>query len=197
MRKIEQQMNTAIADQKDWQSANTRVENVDGVSYVYLHGHKIAEVGENFIVLYDGDHQTATTKSRLNAVLSENGLPGERVYQKDYVWNVRLSDGTSIPFFSGMRLNWQSSLLVYSNSQSLRYSLMGNINVATASKLDLLIADTQGQIKYTVLPTKAPKRSLLVMSQTKGLRTNTNRQGQSTPQAAIVWGSWHKLSEGL
>ena len=105
MRKIEQQMNTAIADQKDWQSANTRVENLDGVSYVYLHGHKIAEVGDNFIVLYDGDHQTATTKSRLNAVLSENGLPGERVYQKDYVWNVRLSDGTSIPFFSGMRLN--------------------------------------------------------------------------------------------
>ena len=106
MRKIEQQMNTAIAAQKDWKNANTSVENVDGVSYVYLHGHKIAEVGENFIVLYDGDHQTATTKSRLNAVLSENGLPGERVYQKDYVWNVRLSDGTSIPFFSGMRLNW-------------------------------------------------------------------------------------------
>lgn len=105
MRKIEQQMNTAIADQKDWKNANTSVENVDGVSYVYLHGHKIAEVGENFIALYDGGYQTATTKSRLNAVLSENGLPGERVYQKDYVWNVRLSDGTSIPFFSGMRLN--------------------------------------------------------------------------------------------
>ena len=105
MRKIEQQMNTAIADQKDWKNANTSVENLDGVSYVYLHGHKIAEVGENFIALYDGGWQTATTKSRLNAVLSENGLPGERVYQKDYVWNVRLSDGTSIPFFSGMRLN--------------------------------------------------------------------------------------------
>ena len=63
---------------------------------------------------------------------------------------------------------------------------MTNINVATATRLDLEIADTQGRIKYTVLPTKAPKRSLLVMTQTKGLRTNTNRQGQSTPQAAIV-----------
>ena len=197
MRKIEQQMNNAIAAQKDWSNANTRVENLDGVSYVYLHGHKIAEVGEGFITLYDGGWQSATTKSRLNAVLSENGLPGERVYQKDYVWNVRLTDGTSIPFFSGMRLNWQSPLFVYSHSQSLRYSLMTNIDIASATRLDLMIADTQGKIKYTVLPTKAPKRSLLVMSQTKGLRTNTNRQGQSTPQAAIVWGSWQKPSESL
>lgn len=63
---------------------------------------------------------------------------------------------------------------------------MTNIDISKASKLDLLIADTQGQIKYTVLPTRKPRKSLLVMSQTKGLRTNTNRQGQSTPQAAIV-----------
>ena len=74
---------------------------------------------------------------------------------------------------------------------------MNNINFGTASKLDLEIADTLGQIKYTKLPTKAPKRSLLVMTQTKGLRTNTNRQGQSTPQASIVWGSWQKPSESL
>ena len=119
MRKIEQQMNNAIAAQKDWKNANTSVENLDGVSYVYLHGHKIAEVGENFITLYDGGWQTATTKSRLNAVLSENGLPGESVFQKNYEWFVRLSDGTTIPFFSGMRLNWQSSLFVYSNSPTV------------------------------------------------------------------------------
>ena len=65
-------------------------------------------------------------------------------------------------------------------------TLMTNINVATATRLDLEIADTQGRIKYTVLPTRKPRKSLLVMTQTKGLRTNTNRQGQSTPQAAIV-----------
>ena len=105
MRKIEKQMNTAIATQKDWKNANTRVFNMDGVSYIYLHDHKIAEVGEGFISLYDGGWQSATTKSRLNAVLSENGLPGERVYQKDFEWFVRLTDGTTIPFFSGMRLN--------------------------------------------------------------------------------------------
>ena len=37
--------------------------------------------------------QSNTTKSRLNAILEYNGLPGEkRVYQKAYVWNVRLTD---------------------------------------------------------------------------------------------------------
>lgn len=63
---------------------------------------------------------------------------------------------------------------------------MNGINIATATKLDLVIADTRGQIKYTLLPTHKPRKSLLVLSQTKGLRTNTNRQGQNTPQAAIV-----------
>ena len=119
MRKIEQQMNNAIAAQKDWKNANTEVLNVDGVSYVYLHGNKIAEVGEGFVTLYDGGWQSVTTKSRLNAVLSENGLPGEGVFQKNYKWFVCLSDGTTIPFFSGMRLNWQSFLFVYSNSPTV------------------------------------------------------------------------------
>jgi len=63
---------------------------------------------------------------------------------------------------------------------------MNMINPATASKLDLLIADTQGQLKYTVLPTRKARRSDLIMSSTKGVRTNTNRQGQSTPQASLV-----------
>ena len=105
MRKIEQQMNSAIAAQKNWSNANTRVYSSSGVSSVYLHDNLIAEVGENFIQLFDGGWQSATTKSRLNAILAENGLPGERVFQKNYAWFVRLNDGTTIPFFSGMRLN--------------------------------------------------------------------------------------------
>ena len=56
---------------------------------------------------------------------------------------------------------------------------MTNINVATATKLDLLIADTQGQIKYTVLPTRKARKSELLMSRTNGVRTNTNRKGQA------------------
>ena len=107
MRKIEQQMNKAIAtldSGKSWMSANTSVVNADGILVVHLHGNKIAEIGENFIQLFDGDHQTNTTKSRLNAILAENGLPGERVFQKNFEWYVSFQ-GNAIPFFSGMRLN--------------------------------------------------------------------------------------------
>jgi hypothetical protein len=106
MRKIEKQMNTAIAQGCDWKLANTEVVMKDnGAAVVYLHGNKIAEIGEGYIQMWDGGWQSNTTKSRLNAIIDANGLPGEGVFQKDYVWNVRLSDGSVIPFFSGMRLN--------------------------------------------------------------------------------------------
>jgi hypothetical protein len=106
MRKIERQMNTAIAEGKsDWKLDNTRVVTVNEVAHVFLHDNKIAEIGEGFIVLMDGGWQSNTTKSRLNAILEGNGLPGERVFQEKFQWKVRLTDGTSIPFFSGMRLN--------------------------------------------------------------------------------------------
>ena len=46
-------------------------------------------------------------------------------------------------------------------TQTLRYSIMTNINIATASKLDLLVADVQGQIKYVVLkPSKRGVKAL-------------------------------------
>ena len=107
MRKIEAQMNQAIANNQDWRSANTRVEFIDGVSFVFLHNNKIAEVGDNFIRLFDGGWQSVTTKSRLNAILSEHGLPGEGIFQKKFEWfvNLRTSGGIdTVPFFSSMRL---------------------------------------------------------------------------------------------
>ena len=107
MRKIESQMNAAITNSKDWKSGNTEVTNIDGVSYVYLHGNKIAEVGNSFIRLFDGGWQSNTTKSRLNSLLSAHGLPGESVFQKKFEWfiNLRTSGGIdTVPFFSSMRL---------------------------------------------------------------------------------------------
>jgi hypothetical protein len=56
---------------------------------------------------------------------------------------------------------------------------MTNIDIAKASKLDLLVADTLGQVKYTVLPTRKARKSELIMSRTNGPRTNTNRRGQA------------------
>ena len=108
MRKIERQMNQAITDKVNFKSANTEVQYLDGISYVYLHGNKIAEVGDGFIRLYDGGYQSNTTKSRLNAILQEHGLPGESVFQKAYTWFTKLYTGngkfTVVPFFSSMRL---------------------------------------------------------------------------------------------
>ena len=107
MRKIESQMNAAITAKSDWKSANTEVTNIDGVSFVFLHGNKIAEVGDNFVRLFDGGFQSNTTKSRLNAILQEHGLPGECVFQKNWTWFLRSKWGTEfsvIPFFSSMRL---------------------------------------------------------------------------------------------
>jgi len=107
MRLIERQMNAAIQAGTDWKLANTRVENIDGVSFVFLHGHKIAEVGDTFIRLFDGGHQTVTTKSRLNAILQAHGMGGERVFQKKWQWFVTLNTTNgmvTVPFFSSMRL---------------------------------------------------------------------------------------------
>lgn len=56
---------------------------------------------------------------------------------------------------------------------------MSTIDIAKASKLDLLVADIQGEIKYTVLPTRKARKSELLMSRTNGPRTNTNRRGQA------------------
>lgn len=109
MRKIEQQMNNAICESKDWQSANTVVtfDPLEEVSIVHLHGNKIAEIGEDFIKLFDGGWQSNTTKSRLNAILSAHGIAGESVFQKNFEWFIRLWNGeefVTTEFRSGMRL---------------------------------------------------------------------------------------------
>ena len=103
MRKIESQMNAAIKAGKDFKVANTQVTTEGDVSRVFLHGNQIATIGENFIQLFDGGWQSNTTKSRLNAILQEFGIAGERVYQKNFDWFVNYN-GSPIPFFSGMRL---------------------------------------------------------------------------------------------
>jgi hypothetical protein len=106
MRKIETLMNNAISNNSDWQQANTSVhfDSETGASVVRLHGNKIAVVGDDFVQLFDGGWQTVTTKSRLNAILSEHGLDGERVFQKQHKWFVTVN-GETVEFFSGMRLN--------------------------------------------------------------------------------------------
>lgn len=103
MRTIERAMNDAITASKDWRMANTRVENSDGVAYVFLHNNLIAKVGETWLELFDGGYRSATTKSRLNAILRCHGN-GEGIYQKSYQWFISTGNGDQ-PFVSGIRLD--------------------------------------------------------------------------------------------
>ena len=105
MRKIEEQMNEAIRFCRNWSSGNTTVFTEDDHSNVFVHGNLIAQVSRLGVKLFDGGWQTNTTKSRLNAILTEFGKPNERVFQSNFEWYLQMYDRTSIPFFSGMRLN--------------------------------------------------------------------------------------------
>ena len=109
MRKIEREMNAAISNNVDWQKHNTTVtfDAETGESKVYLHGNHIADVGETYIRLFDGGWQSNTTKSRLNAILSEHGEAGDCVFQKNFDWFVNMNTVrgiSTVPFFSSMRL---------------------------------------------------------------------------------------------
>jgi predicted membrane-bound dolichyl-phosphate-mannose-protein mannosyltransferase len=103
MRVIERQMNNAISQEIDWKKDNTQVVNIEGVSFVYLYSNLIAMIGDTWLELFDGGHQSNTTKSRLNAILSEHGNQ-ERVYQKNFNWFVSTKDG-EVPFNNGIKLN--------------------------------------------------------------------------------------------
>ena len=114
MRKIESEMISAINNSMDWKSGNTEVvSQQDGVSLVYLHGNKIAEVGDDYLTLFDGGWQSKTTKSRLNALLGEFGYTcgtkREYVFQKQFEWFVNIFNMKSdqievVPFVDGMVL---------------------------------------------------------------------------------------------
>ena len=91
MRKIEREMIQAIVDKRGWHKSNTAVMYSDSrqVSCVYLHNNLIAVVDKDTVQVYDGGWQSATTKSRLNALI--NGLTDSYtncIYQYNFDWYV-------------------------------------------------------------------------------------------------------------
>ena len=106
-------MIAAVKGNINWSKDNTSVTIEDGISKVYLHGNLIAEIDDVSLKLYDGGYQSQTTKSRLNALLSEFGYTcgtkQEYIFQKQYEWFIQMFDLTekamrTIPFSNGMRL---------------------------------------------------------------------------------------------
>ena len=114
MRKIERAMNFAISNKGNWSSSNTQVSFNDSTncSNVFLHGHRIATFDHNLkaVKISSCGWQTVTTKSRLNAILSEVKY-GCSVFQKQWNWYVSFR-GQTQDFMDGMILLDTQSLEV-------------------------------------------------------------------------------------
>ena len=114
MRKIEQQMNSALHRRANWTNSNTSVQynELTNCSQVLLHGHQIATLDHhsNALKLSSCGWQTVTTKSRLNALLSEFKY-GCKVFQKNFDWFVRYN-GQTESFWDGMILIDADSLQI-------------------------------------------------------------------------------------
>jgi hypothetical protein len=76
------------------------VDNNGDVMYK-LWGHPVAKIEDGNLYVSDAGYQTTTTKSRLNAILSEWRIG---VYQKNYEWFISMPYGKNfvdVPFKSG------------------------------------------------------------------------------------------------
>lgn len=104
MKKIETLMNKAITTSGDFKLDNTQVITISDVSFVYLYNNLIAMVGDTWMQIFDGDHQTATTKSRLNSLLQVHGN-GARIFSKNFEWFLIDENGVKVKFQDGMILN--------------------------------------------------------------------------------------------
>ena len=99
-------MNRAIVNRNNWSNSNTFVEynsNTD-CSTIVLHRTAIAVYDHNTqaLKLNTGGWHSVTTKSRLNAILSEL-ITGARVYQKAFDWYLSYNNQT-VDFWDNMIL---------------------------------------------------------------------------------------------
>ncbi len=60
------------------------------------------------------------------------------------------------------------------------------MDYASLTRLELEILDVQNKIKYIKLPVRNPRKSELWLTQTKGIRTNTNRGKINTKSASLM-----------
>ncbi|NDC89915.1 MAG: hypothetical protein EB075_14155 [Bacteroidetes bacterium] len=91
MRKVESDMIKAIRERRNYRCANTVVDQANpdiGYAEVRLHGSRIARLNylNGIIELDDCGYRTATTKSRLNALINAFTKPGQAIYQRNFKW---------------------------------------------------------------------------------------------------------------
>lgn len=103
MKKIEREMITAVANGRDWRSANTSVDVTDYGIIVRLHGHKIAQIDKGTMYITPAGYLTQTTKSRLNALLSQFTYCA-RIRAKNWEWFLSTSNDIDREMFSDSTL---------------------------------------------------------------------------------------------
>jgi hypothetical protein len=99
MRTIERKMIEAIKAKQSWRSSNTRVEAIEfnhagdfeSRLCVYLFDNLIAKIYNDRIEMCDCGWQSATTKSRLNAILWEFAKTG--ISQVKRIWYLTKPEG--------------------------------------------------------------------------------------------------------
>tara|TARA_Y100001970_G_scaffold23925_1_gene28220 strand:+ start:3182 stop:3538 length:357 start_codon:yes stop_codon:yes gene_type:complete len=101
MRKIEREMLFAINNKGNWSKANTSVKRCkDGylgdAMRVELHGNHIATISDTGrIKISDAGWQSNTTKSRLNAILTELKGYAYGISQRKFEWFLSDKNGES------------------------------------------------------------------------------------------------------
>ena len=107
-------MNSALLRKTNWAGSNTTVtyNELTDCSSILLHGHQIATLDHhtNALKLSSCGYQTVTTKSRLNALLSEFKY-GCKVFQKNFDWYFRGYNQT-VDFWDGMIITNDANLQV-------------------------------------------------------------------------------------
>ena len=84
MRIVEEDMITSILESKSAKLGTTRVAQEKDFSNIYFYGSLIAIITEKSVKVNNCGHLTASTKSRLNAILSK--FTDRQIYQKNGEW---------------------------------------------------------------------------------------------------------------
>lgn len=89
MKLITKESVTAFLNAKKFKKSNMNVDVLPNVTVLEYHGNAIAykyNDPEQTISVTNCGWQTATTKERLNAVISLSGLNIGKIYQKNWIW---------------------------------------------------------------------------------------------------------------
>lgn len=121
MRAIEKKMIEAIIAHRNYNGGNTRVVSNSENSTVFLFDFPIAEINNKIVKINNQGFKTATTKSRLNAILKVfcNNL---YIYQRNFTWMITEEKEIDLHFQSNIWLEFANTRLL--NSFAICFTYM-------------------------------------------------------------------------